>query len=297
MNFFSKLKDIQVDHNTKKNWIRYCQFFFGLIIVAFAYNMFIASNDLVPGGVGGIAVIAKNLFQIENSLTILVCNIILLSLSYVLLGKEKTRSTILGSILFPFFVKLTEHANVWIQFDTSKVLLMAIMGGTFFGFGAGLIFKAGFTTGGTDILNQIISKYGKLSMGKSMLLSDGLIVLLSGVFFGIDSMLYSILILYMISVISDKIVLGISSNKMFYIITDKEKEVKEYIIKDMKTSLTLFKAKGGFDQHKENIIMTVLPSKKYYELKEGLKEIDANAFFMVTDAYEMFGGDEDGSSH
>ena len=291
MNFFSKLKDIQVDHNTKKNWIRYCQFFFGLVIVSFAYNMFIASNDLVPGGVGGIAVIVRNLFHIDNSLTILACNVILLSLSYLLLGKEKTRSTILGSILFPFLVKLTEHANVWIQFDTSKVLLMAIMGGTFFGFGAGLIFKAGFTTGGTDILNQIISKYGKMSMGHSMLLSDGLIVLLSGTFFGVTSMLYSILILYMISVISDKIVLGISSNKMFYIITDKEKEVKEYILKDMNTSLTLFKAKGGYDQHKENIIMTVLPSNKYYELTEGLKEIDENVFFMVTDSYELFGGD------
>ena len=210
-------------------------------------------------------------------------------MSYLLLGKQKSRATILGSILFPFLVKLTENANVWIQFDTSKVLLMAIMGGTFFGFGAGLVFKAGFTTGGTDILNQIISKYGKMSMGHSMLISDGLIVLLSGSFFGLNSMLYSILILYMISVISDKIVLGISSNKMFYIVTDKEKEVKEYILNDMKTNITLFKAKGGFDQHRENIIMTVLPTKKYYELKEGLHEIDENAFFMVTDSYELFG--------
>ena len=291
MNIFSKVKDLQVDHNTKKNWIRYCQFFFGLFIVAFAYNMFIASNNLVPGWVGGIAVIVNNLFGIENSLTILICNIILLSMSYLLLGKQKSRATILGSILFPFLVKLTENANVWIQFDTSKVLLMAIMGGTFFGFGAGLVFKAGFTTGGTDILNQIISKYGKMSMGHSMLISDGLIVLLSGSFFGLNSMLYSILILYMISVISDKIVLGISSNKMFYIVTDKEKEVKEYILNDMKTNITLFKAKGGFDQHRENIIMTVLPTKKYYELKEGLHEIDENAFFMVTDSYELFGGE------
>lgn len=291
MNFFSKLKDLQVDHNTKKNWIRYCQFFFGLFIVAFSYNMFIASNNLVPGGVGGIAVIVNNLFGIENSLTILICNIVLLSMSYLLLGKQKSRATIIGSVLFPFLVKLTENANVWIQFDISKVLLMAIMGGTFFGFGAGLVFKAGFTTGGTDILNQIISKYGKMSMGHSMLISDGLIVLLSGFFFGITSMLYSILILYMISVISDKIMLGISSNKMFYIVTDKEKEVKEYILNDMKTNITLFKAKGGFDHHRENIIMTVLPTKKYYELKEGLREIDENAFFMVMDSYELFGGE------
>ena len=293
MNFFSKLKDFEIVEKMshKKNWERLFQFFLGCFIVAISYNLFIASNDLVPGGVGGIAVIVKNLFGIENSLTILLCNIILLSMSFVLLGREKTKSTILGSILFPLLVKLTEHANVWILFDTSKVLLMAVIGGFFFGTGAGLIFKAGFTTGGTDILNQIISKYGKMSMGKSMLLSDGLIVILSGVFFGLTSMLYSILILYMISVISDKIVLGISSNKMFYIITKKEPEVKEYILKDLNNGATIFKAKGGFDLHKENVIMTVLPSKKYYELKDGLERIDKEAFFIVTDSYELFGGE------
>lgn len=293
MNFFSKTKNLEVlqTEKKKKNWIRYCQFFLGCFIVAFSYNMFIASNDLVPGGVGGIAVITNNLFGFDNSLTIFVVNIFLLILSYILLGWEKTRSTIFGSILFPIFVKLTEHANVWIQFDTSKILLMAIIGGFFFGLGAGLIFKAGFTTGGTDIINQIISKYGKMSMGKSMLLSDGLIVILSGVFFGVTSMLYSILILYMISIISDRIVLGISNNKMFYIITDQEKEIKDYILNDLHHGATIFKAKGGRDTQYKKVIMTALPTKDFYDIKEGIEQIDQNAFFIVTDAYELFGGE------
>ena len=292
MNFFSKVKNIEI--HTKKNWKRFGQFFLGCFIVAVAYNLFIASNDLVPGGVGGIAVILNNLFGFDNSIVILIINILLLILSLFLLGVDKTKSTICGSILFPIFVKLTEHANVWIEFDTSKVLLMAIIGGLVFGTGAGLIFKAGYTTGGTDILNQIISKYAKVSMGKSMLMSDGLIVILSGVFFGITSMLYSILILYMISVISDKIVLGISSNKMFYIITKKEKEIKNYILNDLKLGATLYKAKGGPAQRNENVIMTVLPTKKYYELKDGIERIDKDAFFIVTDSYEVFGGEYHG---
>lgn len=289
MNFFSELKDIQI--NNKKNWKRFCQFFFGCFIVSLSYNLFIASNHLVPGGVGGIAIVLNNLFGISNSMIILMTNIILLILSYCLLGKESTRATLLGSILFPIMVKLTEHANVWIQFDTTKVLLMAIIGGLCYGTGAGLIFKAGFTTGGTDILNQIISKYGKISMGQSMLLSDGLIVILSGVFFGVTSMLYSILILYMISVISDRIVLGISSNKMFYIITKKDKEIKELILKDLKLGATLYKAKGGINQQNKKVIMTVLPTKRYYEVKNEIERIDKDAFFIVTDSYEVFGGE------
>ena len=290
MNVFSKIKNIQIKCD-KKNWIRYCQFFFGCLIVALSYNIFIASNDLVPGGVGGIAVIINNLFGIDNSTVILVLNLFLLCLSLVLLGKESTKATVLGSIVFPIFVRATEHANVWIQFDTSKILLMALVGGIASGVGLGLIFKAGFTTGGTDIINQIISKYGKISMGRSMLLSDGLIVLASGIFFGATSMLYSILILYMISMMSDRIVLGISNNKMMYIVTTREKEVKEYIINDMHHGATIYKARCGIDQKLQKVIMTVVPTKRLYELKDGIERIDKEAFYTITDSYELYGGE------
>ena len=293
MNFFSQTSNIQVIESLrKKNYAkRLCQFLLGCFIIAIAFNLFIASNDLVPGGVGGIAVILKNLFGFDNSITILVINIFLLILSFILLGVEKTRSTILGTILFPILIKLTENANVWIKFDTSKILLMAIMGGALYGIGAGLVFKAGFTTGGTDIINQILAKYGKMSMGRAMLMSDGLIVILSGVFFGLPSMLYSIMILYMISVISDRIVLGISDNKMFYIVTKQEDEMKEFILKELNHGATIFRARGGFNQKKEKVIMTVLPTSKYYDLRRGIERIDKEAFFIVTDSYELFGGE------
>lgn len=293
MNIFSKNKNLKIDSFKRKNNLvtRLIEFLLGCLIISIAYNIFIASNNLVPGGVGGIAVILNNLFNIDNSIAILIMNIILLILSYILLGKEKTRATILGTILFPLLIKLTEHANVWLLVDSSKVLLSAIFGGILYGFGAGLVFKAGFTTGGTDIINQILSKYLKISMGKSMLLSDGLIVLSSGVFFGIDSMLYSILILYLISLISDRVVLGISDNKMFYIITNKDEEIREYILNELKHGVTIFKAQGGYRNKKGNVLMTVLPTKDYYALRRGIKEIDKDSFFIVTDSYEVVGGE------
>ena len=292
MNSFSKSKNLILESSiTKTNITRIIQFIIGCFIVALSYNIFIAPNDLVPGGVGGIAVIVNNLFNIQNSTTIFILNIFLIILSCFLLEKEKTKASILGSIIFPVFVKLTEHANIWIQIDTSKVLLSAIFGGIMFGFGAGLIFKAGFTTGGTDIINQIISKYANISMGKSMLCSDGLIVLSSGLFFGFNSMLYSIMILYSISLMADKVMLGISDNKMFYIITEKEDEIKDIITKYLHHGVTIFKAKGGYKRKSENVLMTVLPTKDFYKLKEGIKEIDEEAFFIVTDSYELFGGE------
>ncbi|MBQ9019597.1 MAG: YitT family protein [Bacilli bacterium] len=259
--------------------------------MALSYNIFIAPNNLIPGGVGGIAIILNRLFNIDYAIIIFTLNIFLLLISLIILGKNKTKATIFGSILFPIFVRITENINVWLQIDTSNLLLSAISGGIIYGLGAGLIFRAGFTTGGTDIINQIISKYFKTTLGKSMLLSDGLIVLLSGVFFGINHMMYSILILYIISFISDKIVLGISDSKMFLIVTDKEKEVKDYIIKKMGHGVTVFRGKGGYTRENENVLMAVLPTKNYYLLRDGIRKIDKNAFYIITDTYEVFGGE------
>ena len=188
-------------------------------------------------------------------------------------------------------VKLTEYLNVWLQIDTSNILLSSISGAILFGLGAGLIFRAGFTTGGTDIINQILSKYLKITLGKSMLLSDGLIVILSVYFFGINHMMYSILALYIISLISDKVVLGISDSKMFLIVTDKDEEVKEYILQKLNHGVTIFKGKGGYKRENEDVLMAVLPTKEFPLLKQGIKKIDKHAFYIITDTYEVFGGE------
>lgn len=292
MNFFSKCKNLEIK-NTRKESIptRIAQFMLGCFIIALSYNIFISPNNLVPGGVGGIAVIVNNLFGFDNSTVILVINLLLLILSYIMIGKEKTRHTILGTILLPILIKLTENFNVWVQIDTSKVFLMTLIGGISYGFGAGLVFKAGFTTGGTDIINQIISKYANISMGKSMLLSDGLIVLSSGIFFGIDSLLYSIVILYLISLIADRVILGISSNKMYYIITEKDEETRLFILQELHHGVTILNAKGGYGKQNKKMLLTVLPTSDYYNLKKGLNRIDKKACLIVTDSYELVGGE------
>lgn len=270
---------------------RYVNFIIGCLLIAVAYNIFLSPNSIVPIGIGGLAILLNKIFDIPNYLIILGFDVLLLILSYFLLGKEQTKASLIGSLLFPLFVQLTEHINVWLEIETSQMLLSAIFGGVLYGFGVGMVFKAGFTTGGTDILNQIISKYFKISIGNSMRFCDGLIVCSSILVFGITNFMYSVVTLYIISIMSDKVILGISDSKAFYIITDKEKEIKEYIIKYLNHGVTIFNAKGGYEKEKENVLMCVLPTKDYYRLKEGIHEIDKEAFFVVTDAYEVFGGE------
>ena len=293
MGLFSKTKDLKVLEQiySKSTVKRHIQFVLGCFLIAVSYNLFLAPNNIVAGGVGGLAIIVNNLTGINNSIFIFIVDILLLILSYFLLGKKKTKATILGSILFPLFVSLTSNIGTIIDIDTDQLLLISVFGGVVYGFGAGMIYKAGFTTGGTDIINQIISKYAKTSMGKSMLYCDGTIVLLTAFIFGPTHFMYSIITLYVISFMSDRVILGVSDSKAFYIVTKEEQKIKTYILKYLNHGVTVFNAKGGYAQGNQTVLMCVLPTKDYYRLKEGIHEIDSNAFFVVTDAYEVFGGE------
>ena len=90
--------------------------------------------------------------------------------------------------------------------------------------------------------------------------------------------------------ITDKVVLGISGSKAFYIITEHETEVKKFIIQNLSHGVTILEARGGYTGNLEKVIMCIIPTKEYYLFKEGIKMIDQNAFFIVTDAYEVSGG-------
>lgn len=266
------------------------EFVIGCLLVALAFNLFMSPNNLVAGGVGGLSLILKYIFGFNTSLTISIANIILIILSFIILGKEKTKMTILGSILFPLFVNLTEHLSTYISFKESELLLIAIFGGVLQGIGAGLIFKAGYSTGGTDILNMIVARMFKISLGKSMFFTDGLIIVIGSFAFGFNHLMYSLIILYIIANMTDKVVLGISDSKSFYIITEKEKEVKEFVIKGLNHGVTEFKAIGGYNNDHQTVLMSVIPTREYYKLKEGIYNIDKKAFFVVMDSYEVKGG-------
>lgn len=270
---------------------RYLQLVIGIFLIAVSFNLFLYPNDLVFGGVSGLSIIVKEITPIDPSGFIMICSLLLLIISFLVLGKEQTKGSVIGSILFPVFVNLTTNIGNYIQIDTSNLLLCSIFSGVIYGFGAGLVFKAGFTTGGTDIINQIVSKYAHVSMGNAMLMSDGLIVLGGAYFFGLTKFMYAIIVVYIIGIMTDKVLLGISNSKAFYIITNEDKKIRDYVLNELHHGVTIFNVRGGYTLEKDEVILCVVPTREYYRLKEGIKEIDPNAFFVVTDAYEVMGGE------
>lgn len=274
----------------KKNMIRMLYFLSGLFIFSFAFSFFLSPNNLVFGGVSGLSIIFKELFNFDTSLFVLVVSLLLLILSFAILGKEKTMGTIVGSLLLPVFLKITEIMTEYIVFDEMEMIISAIFGGFLAGVGLGLVYKAGFTTGGTDILNQIFHKIFKMSIGKAMFIIDIIIVASSIFVFGFNTFMYAVIVLYLMTVMTDRVILGIGQSKAFYIVTDKTVEVKKFVLNKLGHGVTIFDAVGGFSKEDQKVLFCVVPTREYFILKEGINKIDNDAFFIVCDAYEVIGG-------
>lgn len=288
---FEKQGHILEKVEAKDKLKRYFELVIGILLIAIAFNLFLLPNELVFGGVSGLSIIVSKFITIDASTFIMIASLLLLVVSFLVLGKNDTKASIVGSILFPIFVNITANIGEYIKLDTGNVLLSAVFGGIIYGFGAGLVFKAGFTTGGTDIINQILSKYLHMSMGNAMLISDGLIVVLGGFFFGATKLMYSLIVIYIIGLMTDKVLLGISNSKAFYIITNEDEKIRDYLLNELHHGVTIFSVKGGYTHKKDEVILCVVPTREYYRVKEGIHEIDSEAFFVVCDAYEVSGGE------
>lgn len=288
--------DAIIDRIQNKNlFSRYISLIIGCSLLAFAFDIFFEPENIVYGGVSGVAIVINKLFGMAPSMFVLISSLILLVISYFTLGWEHTKGSIAGSLLFPFFMKLFSPLVSYINMDVDNILLIVIFGAIIAGVGSGINFKSGFSTGGTDIVNQIIAKYAKVSIGKAMLMSDGLIVLGAGFFlnnqiYAFENVMYAIIVLYIISIMSDKVILGISQCKSFYIVTEKEASVKRFIMNYLSAGVTVLDARGGYTNNHQKVIMCIVPTKDYFLAKEGILSIDPNAFFLVTDAYEVSGG-------
>lgn len=297
---FKKREKKKVDEIIKniqsKNLLeRYINLIIGCALIALSFDLFFSPNDIVYGGVSGISIVVNKIIPIDKSLFILFLDLILLVLSYFTLGWKKTKGSIAGSILCPLFMKLFNPLADLINLNIDNMLLIVIFGAILNGLGAGTNFKSGFSSGGTDIINQIFAKYGKTSIGKAMIMTDGIIVGVAGFFltdqiYAYQNVMYAIIALYIIGIMSDKVILGISQCKAFYIVTERETDVKSFVLNYLSSGVTVLDGRGGYTGNHQKVIMCIIPTKDYYIAKEGILEIDPNAFFLVTDAYEVLGG-------
>ena len=270
-------------------YARVALLFVSLLFSAIVYNLFLLPTALVMGGAGGIAIITNYVYEIEPSLMVLIISIACAILSMMYLDKKVTLITIVASIAYPLFIKLTSPLIGIIYFADNEMLIFTLIGGIFYGLANGLMYKTGYTNGGLPVISQILEKYFDIPIHKSSAFMNTTIVIISGFFFGWDNVMYALILIYINTIMINKVLLGVSKNKAFYIITDEDDKVRDFIVNTMEHNATIFDVKTGFANKKDNVVLTVIPSSEYYKITSGIKAIDKDAFFVVNDAYEVRG--------
>lgn len=285
------IKRLVDDALSKDFWYRALIMVVSMFVLAVNYNTFLLPNDFVIGGTSGIATIVLKFVDIEPGTFIFIFNCVFIVLALFLLGPRQTGLSLIGSIVYPFFVSITSgfcsQIAASLEFDT--FLLTVIISGVLFGAANGFIYKTGFSTGGVDILFQILNKYFHIPTGTVSFMVNIVIIVLGGIFFGVEMAIYAILVIFINSTLIDKIMLGISESKVFYIHTTKTQEVQKAIV-SLNTGYTVLKSDGSYDSEDNNIIMCVITTKDYYLLKNIVQRLDPEAFFVITDCYQAYGG-------
>lgn len=279
-------------HNLAHDINRLTTFIIGTYIIALSYNTFLKPNSLVIGGTTGLSIIFNKLFGWDTNVFILLSGLLLLIISYVFLGVKKSRHNVLGALVFPLMVYLSSPlAQVLIpQIKIDDFFVIVLIAGLTYGLGFGIVYKAGYSTGGFDIIMQILNKYLKMPEGNASFIASILVVLCGLPLFGISHVVYSAIVLYIEQVVTNKIVIGISDSKLFYIYTRKIDKVRDALVKDGETGFTIIPTLGGYSHYKGEMLMCVVDTKDYYEFRELVLSIDKDAFFIIDDCYEVNGG-------
>lgn len=274
--------------NYKNRGERIAVFIWGVLINAFAFSVFFSPVNLVTGGSGGVSLLLKDMFGISSSITVFGISFVLLIIGYFLLGKYYALKTFLGVIILPIFIEFTSIFQRYIDISDMSLFLVVLLGGIIGGIGSGLIYKSGYSVGGFQTIYQILYKYFGISVSKSSLFINGVIVFAGGFFFGFGKSLYAIIALYVSAVATDRVMLETSASKTFYIITDRDKEISQYIVNNLGYGVTVVNARGGYSNDKKKMLMCAVPTRQYCLVKKVIQKLDEDVFFLITDTYEIY---------
>ncbi len=272
----------------KKTLINGMLLILGCLLIALTFNIFCVPNKIVPGGLSGVGIIFDHLFEIKTSYVLLVGNLLLVTTGIICLGLKDTIPSIIGAVVYTLIMYLTECMNITI--NLSSVFLNVITVGVLFGVGCTMVYLSGCSLGGLDIIGVIFNKKFGLTLGTSLFIVNGLVLVIGTFIFGIEALLISLIIRYIESKIIDTFLTGISDSKILFINTDKIEEITKYIIEEIESGVSEIKVTSGFKKQKNTILMCVVPTEKYLLLKSQIIQIDNDAFITVMDSYEVYGG-------
>ncbi len=260
----------------------------GAGIYSAGFQFFLYPNAIPAGGVTGVAMIINYLTGLPVGVLIMVINIPLFILAWRRFGFRFILLSLVGTVLTGIYVDVFA---LWPILITDQPLLAAIYGGLIEGLGLGIVYRAGGTTGGTDVIAKFLrSRRQDINLSTFVLVLDICVVTAFAVVFRkYENALYAIIAMYAASKVIDFVLYGAVNSKVCYVITDRSEEMKDGIINILNRGVTFLHGEGAWSGKEKNIILCVIKQKQIVELKHLVKQIDENAFVIVSDSREVFG--------
>lgn len=259
--------------------------FLGTFIMSIPINGILVHHHLLSGGVTGIAMLLNLLFKWDMSLLVLILNIPIFILGYKFIHKKFICLSLLGMLSFTVSLSLTKNIHI----PTDDILVAVLLGGVLNGLGSGIVFRGSGSTGGTDIISKIMNKFFSLSMGSVGFGLNVIIIFLSGFFFGVDLSVYTLALMFISSQTTNYVVDGLNYKRTISIITNKEIEISEQIIKEAKRGVTIVHGEGAYTKAPRAIITCTVGIREVAKIKEIVKRTDPHAFMTITETAQVFG--------
>ncbi|WP_256759409.1 YitT family protein [Cohnella sp. WQ 127256] len=257
----------------------------GALIFALAINLFVIPNELGEGGVTGATIIFYYLFEWSPGLLSFILNAILLLVGYRFLDKTTTVYTIVAVIFLSLFLYITEGWTI----DSDELMVNAIFGGIFSGVGIGMIIRVGGTTAGSTIVARMMSKFWDWNVSYALLLVDLIVVFASYFIIGMQSMMLTIVMLYIATKVMDFIIEGLNTKKAVTIVSKEQNKIAEQVNVLMERGVTVIYGRGHYTNSPKEILYIVISKQEVSMLKKIVKSIDKEAFITIHDVRDVFG--------
>jgi len=276
----------------KESFRDYLLIMIGTIILACGINMFFEKQNLVTGGVTGLAIVIKYISSgmfdggIPLWFTNIVLNVPLYLIGIKIRGRGFRKKTLYAIIFLSFALFFTKYMPA----PPTDILLSSLFGGVLSGVGLGFVFIAYGTTGGTDLAANIIQHFIKhISVGKLMMILDGIIIFAGAVIFGAINTMYALIAVYISGKVLDNMLEGVHFSKAVFIISDKAEIIADEIMRNLDRGVTGLNGKGMYTKMEKEILFCVVSKKEIFKLKEIVRNMDSKAFVIVSDAREVLG--------
>ncbi len=261
----------------------------GIFLTAAAVYFFMMPANIVLGSITGLAMVLVNFIPVQVSVMTFILNVFCLVIGFLLVGKEFGAKTVYTSILLPAFLYVLELLFPNNSSLTNDLLLDTLCCIILISIGQTLMFNANASSGGLDIVAKILNKYFHLELGKGIALAGILTVATTILVYDAKTLIVGILGTYFNGLVLDEYISGFARRKRVCFLSEKYQEIAEYIMHDIKRGVTLYEAKGGYDQSKKVEVQTILTQNEYGQLIDYIHKTDPKAFVTVSTVSEVVG--------